>query len=52
MHAADHPSLSRRDFLRGMTAAGLATVAGGAPRLSAAEAVKHPAPTADTCILL
>ena len=44
--------LSRRDFFRGMTAAGLATVAGGAPRLSAAEPVKHPEPTADTCILL
>jgi hypothetical protein len=44
--------LSRRDFLRGMTAAGLATVAGSAPRLSAAEPVKHPEPTADTCILL
>src|SRR5579885_636703 len=47
-----HASLSRRDFLRGMTAAGLATVAGGAPRLSAAEPVKHPEATADTCILL
>jgi hypothetical protein len=44
--------LSRRDFLRGMTAAGLTTVAGGAPRLMAAEPVKNPEPTADTCILL
>src|SRR5438445_6972845 len=44
--------LSRRDFLRGMTAAGLATVAGGDPRLLAAEPVKQPEPTADTCILL
>src|SRR6476646_5327506 len=44
--------LSRRDFLRGMTAAGLATVAGGAPRLLAADPVKHPEATADTCILL
>jgi hypothetical protein len=52
MHAVDHPALSRRDFLRGMTAAGLATVAGGAPRLLGAEKVKHPQPTADTCILL
>jgi hypothetical protein len=43
---------SRRDFLRGMTAAGLTTIAGGAPRLLAAESVKHPEPTADTCILL
>jgi hypothetical protein len=44
--------LSRRDFLRGMTAAGLTTLAGGAPRLLADEPLKHPAPTADTCILL
>ena len=44
--------LSRREFLRAMTAAGLATIAGGAPRLSAADPVKHPEPTADTCILL
>src|SRR6059058_5550248 len=44
--------LSRRDFLRGMTAAGLATVAGGAPRLFGAEPVQQPEPTADTCILL
>jgi Protein of unknown function (DUF1501) len=45
--------LSRRDFLRGMTAAGLATVSAKAARpLLAAEPVKHPAPTADTCILL
>lgn len=43
---------ARRDFLKAMTAAGLATLAGGAPRLSAAEKVVHPAPTADTCILL
>jgi hypothetical protein len=46
------PSFSRRDFLRGMTAAGLTTIAGGAPRLFAAESVKNPEPTADTCILL
>src|SRR4051812_49794159 len=46
------PDLSRRDFLRGMTAAGLTTLAGGAPRLYADEPVKHPEPTADTCILL
>lgn len=46
-------SFSRRDFLRGMTAAGLATVAAGAPRpLAAAEPVKHPPAMADTCILL
>src|SRR5438132_635179 len=45
--------LTRRDFLRGMTAAALATLAGSAPRLLAAgEKVEHPQPTADTCILL
>src|SRR5678815_3075306 len=43
--------LSRRDFLSGMTAAGLATVAAGEPR-AFAERVVHPKPTADTCILL
>src|SRR5947209_5958533 len=46
-------SFSRRDFLRGMTAAGLATLAGGEPRLLAApEKLEQPTPTADTCILL
>ncbi|HEX3152863.1 MAG TPA: DUF1501 domain-containing protein [Gemmataceae bacterium] len=45
-------NLSRRDFLRGMSAASLATIAGGPPRLLSAEPVKHPAATADTCILL
>src|SRR3954453_12830128 len=45
--------LTRREFLRGMTTAGLATLAAGAPRpLPAAEPVAHPRPTADTCILL
>ncbi len=45
--------LSRRDFLRGMTAAGLATVASDLARpASAAEPVDHPKPSADTCILL
>src|SRR4051812_31764865 len=43
---------SRRDFLRSMTAAGLTTLAGGAPRLLADEPLVHPKPTADTCILL
>lgn len=47
----DRPDLSRRDFLRGMTAAGLATVAAGEPRVLA-ERIAHPKPTADTCILL
>jgi hypothetical protein len=47
-----HPDLSRREFLRAMSAAGLATVAGGDPTLLADEPVDHPKPTADTCILL
>jgi hypothetical protein len=43
----------RRDFLKAMTAAGLTTIVGGAPRpAAAAEKVEHPRPTADTCILL
>src|SRR6266513_2683013 len=46
-------SLGRRDFLRAMSAATLATLASSEARpLQAAEAVKHPRPTADTCILL
>src|SRR4051812_42874552 len=44
--------LTRRDFLQGMTAAALTTMASGEPRLLADEPVAHPAPTADTCILL
>lgn len=44
--------MSRRELLRGMTAAGLATVAGDSPRLMAEEKATHPRATADTCILL
>jgi hypothetical protein len=45
--------LTRRDFLHGMSAAALATIAAGAPRsLAAPEKVEHPKATADTCILL
>src|SRR5205085_12442549 len=52
-HAAYGRSWPRRDFLGGMTAAALTTLAGGEPRpLRAAEKVEHPRPTADTCILL
>ena len=46
------PDLTRREYLRAMTAAGVATLTGGAPRLLADEPLKHPKPTADTCILL
>jgi hypothetical protein len=44
-------NFSRRAFLRGMSAAALATLAGSEPRLLA-EPVTHPKPTADTIILL
>jgi hypothetical protein len=44
---------TRRDFLRGMSAAALATLAAGEPRpLRAGEPLQHPKATADTCILL
>lgn len=43
---------SRRDFLRAMSAAALAGLAGSQPQLWAHEKLKHPQPTADTCILL
>jgi hypothetical protein len=45
--------LSRRDFLRGMTAAALTTLADDEPRAARSdEPVQHPRPTADACILL
>jgi hypothetical protein len=48
-----HDSHTRRDFLRGMSAAALAALATGEPRPSRAdEPVKHPEPTADTLIIL
>lgn len=43
-------NLSRREFLQGMTAAGLATLAHGEPR--ARGEAQTPRATADTCILL
>ncbi len=54
MRMHDRTSLQqRRDFLRGLSAASLAALAGGAPRLArAAEAIAQPRATADTCILL
>lgn len=53
MQPREQSSLQRRDFLKAMSAAALATLAGGAPRLLAApEAVQQPKPTADSCILL
>jgi len=44
--------MTRREFVSGMTAAGLATLAYGEPRAHAAESIKHPEATADTVILL
>jgi hypothetical protein len=44
---------TRRDFLKHMSAAALTTLAAGAPLpVHGNEPVKHPRPTADTCILL
>src|SRR5689334_9808096 len=43
-------SITRRDFLHGMTAAALGTLAAGEAK--AGEPVRQPAPTADACILL
>ncbi|MSR53722.1 MAG: DUF1501 domain-containing protein [Gemmataceae bacterium] len=48
----DTRSMTRREFVSGMTAAGLATLTCGEPRANAAESVKHPEATADTVILL
>src|SRR5215475_5720372 len=46
-------NLSRREFVRGMTASAFATLAASAAKpIVAAEPVEHPKPTADTCILL
>ncbi len=44
---------TRRDFLRQMSTAALAALAGGQPRWAeGSETLVHPKPTADTCILL
>jgi hypothetical protein len=43
---------SRRQFLEQLSAAALATVSLGEPRLFADEPVQHPRATADSCILL
>src|SRR5215510_5773843 len=43
---------NRREFLKALSAAAAATLAGSAPRLSARETIEHPQPTADACILL
>jgi hypothetical protein len=52
-NATTSRNLSRREFLCGMTAAAVATLAAGTPRpIRADEPVEHPRPTADICILL
>jgi hypothetical protein len=46
---------NRREFLGKLTAASVATLMGGAPRVLSAfegDAIEHPAPTADACIVL
>src|SRR3954454_4269695 len=49
----DTSATTRRDFLRQMSAATLAALAGGeARRAAGSEKLVHPRPTADTCILL
>jgi uncharacterized protein (DUF1501 family) len=53
IRTACNANLTRRDFLRGMTAAGIATLGAGESRPVHADApVEHPRPTADICILL
>src|SRR3954454_21490948 len=52
-HPQPDDRATRREFLRGMSAAALAALASGAPRpLWADEPVANPAPTSDACILL
>lgn len=46
------PENSRRDFLKKLSAASLAALLAPEPRANAAETLKHPAATADSCILL
>jgi hypothetical protein len=51
-HDETNPTLGRREFLQRMSAATLAALAAGEPRLLADEPLEHPKPTADACILL
>ena len=44
------PGLSRRRFLEKLSAAGAATMLGGAPQVVRGEKIDHPEATADACI--
>ncbi|MEM7012800.1 MAG: DUF1501 domain-containing protein [Verrucomicrobiota bacterium] len=44
--------IARRELLKKLGAASIATLGCGAPRLMAADDIVHPAPTADACIVL
>lgn len=55
LHTPPHEMAARRDFLKRLSAASLATLMTGAPQILSANeggAVQHPAPQADACILL
>ncbi|MGV3608198.1 MAG: DUF1501 domain-containing protein [Planctomycetaceae bacterium] len=55
LHTPPHEMAARRDFLKRLSAASLATLMTGAPQILSANeggAVQHPAPKADACILL
>ncbi len=43
---------TRRDFVKKLSAASMAAMMANEPRLMGSEKIEHPAPTADTCILL
>ncbi len=48
-----YPSVhSRRDFLKALSASGIAAAMAGAPRVFGEEKIQHPQATADCCILL
>ena len=52
-NSVTHRSLTRRDFVQGMTAATLAALACSEPgKVSAEDQPAGPPPTADACILL
>jgi hypothetical protein len=49
---AMNENVVRRDFIKQLSAAGVAALMARAPRLLADEKVEQPVPTADSCILL